>query len=164
VFYSVYLKQHGYTATETGLLWALGVCAEIIMFILVAYLLKWFSLRCLLISSLTLSALRWFIIAYQPDNAPLLVFAQLLHAASFGVPHVVAIQFLTQFFGDRHQGKGQALYASISFGIGGMLGSLYSGYFWDSLGATQVFVIAALASGLALIIAFLAVGKTKTAV
>ncbi|WP_347985737.1 MFS transporter [Methylomonas sp. AM2-LC] len=161
VFYSVYLKQHGYTATVTGLFWALGVFSEIIMFILFARLVKWFSLRTLLLGSLSLSVLRWTIIAYEPDIAPLLVFAQLLHAATFGVAHVVAIQLLSQYFGDHHQGIGQALYASISFGIGGMLGSLYSGYFWDSLGAMQVFVIAALASGLALIIAYLAVGKTK---
>jgi PPP family 3-phenylpropionic acid transporter len=40
-----------------------------------------------------------------------------------------------------------------------MLGSLYSGYFWDQLGASQVFVIAALASGLALLIGFVGVGR-----
>ena len=159
VFYSVYLKQHAYTATATGLLWALGVCAEIVMFMLVSHLLRLFSLRRLLLVSLALTTWRWLIIAYQIDDLVWAIWAQCLHAASFGIAHVVAIQLLYQYFGEQHQGKGQALYASFSFGIGGMLGSLYSGYFWDQLGASQVFVIAGLASGLALLIGFLGVGR-----
>jgi PPP family 3-phenylpropionic acid transporter len=159
VFYSVYLKQQAYTATATGLLWALGVCAEIVMFMLVSHLLRLFSLRRLLLVSLALTTWRWLIIAYQVDQLAWAIWAQCLHAASFGIAHVVAIQLLYQYFGEQHQGKGQALYASFSFGIGGMLGSLYSGYFWDQLGASQVFVIAALASGLALLIGFVGVGR-----
>jgi len=159
VFYSVYLKQHAYTATATGLLWALGVCAEIVMFMLVSHLLRLFSLRRLLLVSLALTTWRWLIIAYQVDDLAWAIWAQCLHAASFGIAHVVAIQLLYQYFGEQHQGKGQALYASFSFGIGGMLGSLYSGYFWDQLGPSQVFVIAALTSGLALLIGFIGVGK-----
>ena len=162
VFYSVYLAQHGYSASLTGLLWALGVCAEILLFMTAVPLLKRFSLRGLLLSSLVLSVGRWLLIAYQVDNLLYVVLAQLLHAASFGLAHVVAMQLLNRFFGDRHQSSGQALYSSLSFGLGGMLGSLYSGYYWESLGGGLVFVIAALASGLALLPAFLAVGRLST--
>lgn len=164
VFYSVYLKQYGYTGSQTGQLWALGVCAEIVMFMLANRLLKLCSLRALLLGSLAFSVLRWLLIAYYADSPALLVSAQILHAATFGVAHLVAIQLLNQYFGAKHQGKGQALYASISFGLGGMLGSLYSGYFWDSLGASPVFMIAALASGVALLIAFIGVGRRKRVV
>ena len=80
---------------------------------------------------------------------------------AFGLAHLVAIQLLNQYFGASHQGKGQAFTASLSFGLGGMLGSLYSGYFWDSLGGSLVFMIAALASGVALLIAFIAVGRAS---
>jgi PPP family 3-phenylpropionic acid transporter len=161
VFYSVYLQQHGYSSSITGLLWALGVCAEILLFLFVSHLLRWFSLRQLLLSSLALSVLRWLLIAYQVDNLPVLIGAQLLHAASFGLAHVVAIQLLLGYFGDQHQGKGQAFYASISFGLGGVIGSMYSGYFWDGLGATQVFNLAALASGLAFLIALCCIARIK---
>ena len=159
VFYSVYLQQHHYTTTLTGFLWALGVVAEILVFIWMYGLFKRFSLRAMLLSSLTLSMLRWLMIAYGVDYLPIIVFAQLLHAASFGIAHVVAIQFIHQYFGAGHQSKGQALYSSLSFGLGGMLGSFFSGYFWDLLGGDTVFVIAALASGLALLIAFIGVGR-----
>lgn len=163
VFYSVYLQQHDYSATITGLLWALGVCAEILVFIWMYGLLKRIGLRGLLIGSLALSMIRWLMIAYWVELLPVIIAAQLLHAASFGVAHVVAIQLLHQYFGDGHQSKGQALYSSISFGLGGMLGSFYSGYLWDMLGGGPVFVIAALACGLALLIAFIGVARQKPA-
>lgn len=162
VFYSVYLQQHDYTATLTGLLWALGVCAEILVFIWMYSLLKYIGLRGLLLGSLALSMLRWLMIAYGAESLSVIVCAQLLHAASFGITHVVAIQLLHRYFGVHHQSKGQALYSSISFGLGGMLGSIYSGYFWDLLGGGTVFIIAGLACGLALLIAFIGVARQKT--
>lgn len=159
VFYSVYLNLHGYSSTATGLLWALGVVAEIIMFMLAGGLQARFSLRQLLLASLALSTLRWWLTAYWVDQLYWQLIAQLLHAASFGITHVVAIQLLYHYFGPAHQGKCQALYSSFSFGLGGMIGSLYSGYFWDSLGPSLVFLIAAFASGMAFLIAYLTVGK-----
>ena len=161
VFYSVYLQQHHYTTTMTGELWALGVVAEIFVFIWIHGLFGRFSLRTLLLSSLTLSVLRWLMIAYGVDRLLVIMFAQLLHAASFGVAHVVAIQFIHRYFGAGHQSKGQAFYSSLSFGAGGMLGSFFSGYFWDLLGGETVFVIAALASGFALLIAYIGVGRAR---
>lgn len=159
VFYSVYLNENSYTASQTGLLWALAVFAEIVLFLFIGSVLKRFSLRKLLLISLALTIFRWFILAYQVNSISWVIFSQLLHAASFGVTHVVAMQLLLKYFGQQHLGKGQALYTSISYGIGGMLGSLYSGYYWDNLGGSLVFVNAALVTGLALLLAFLAVAK-----
>ncbi|MBS4051002.1 MAG: MFS transporter [Methylomonas sp.] len=161
VFYSVFLQQHAYSTTLTGFLWALGVCAEILVFIWMYGLFKRISLRGLLLGSLALSTLRWLMIAHGVDSLPVIVAAQLLHAASFGIAHVVAMQLLHRYFGDRHQSKGQALYSSLSFGLGGMLGSFYSGYLWDALGGGPVFVMAALASGVAFLIAFIGVARQK---
>lgn len=159
VFYSVYLKQHGYSATDTGLLWATGVAAEILLFLVMRQLLQWFTPRTLLLWSVLLSVLRWLLIADGVDSLLLTIGAQLLHAASFGIAHVVAMQLLYQYFGKRHQNKGQALYSSISFGMGGMIGSLYSGYLWDILGGRLVYIIAALVCCLALLIAYIGVAR-----
>ncbi|MCQ8105293.1 MFS transporter [Methylomonas sp. SURF-2] len=163
VFYSVYLRQHAYSASLTGFLWALGVCAEILVFIWMYGLCKRIGSRGLLLGSLALSTLRWLMIAHGVDSLALIVAAQLLHAASFGVAHVVAMQLLQGYFGERHQSKGQALYSSLSFGLGGMLGSFYSGYWWDELGGDMVFVLAALACGAAFLIAFIGVARQKPA-
>lgn len=159
VFYSVYLKQHGYSATETGLLWASGVAAEVLLFMAMRQLLKWLSPRTLLLFAVLLSVVRWLLIAEGVDSLALTICAQILHAATFGVAHVVAMQLLYQYFGERHQSKGQALYSSISFGLGGMIGSLYSGYFWDMLGGSLVYIIAALVCCVALLITYIGVAR-----
>lgn len=161
VFYSVYLKQMGYSTLLTGGLWGLGVAAEIVMFMLARHFLEWFSLRSLLLWALVLSTVRWWLISQLANDLSWLVFAQLLHAATFGLAHLVAIQLLRQYFGPTHSGKGQALYSSIAFGLGSMLGSLYSGFFWDFLGPQAVYVLASLASGFAWLLAFLGVARQK---
>ena len=162
VFYSIYLNHHHYSASLTGFLWALGVFAEIILFIYIRRGLKRFSLRTLLLSSILLAIVRWLIIAWCADYFWLLFFAQLLHAATFAGVHVAAIHLVHLYFGDRHQGKGQALYASSSFGLGGMLGSYYSGYYWESFGAEFVYSMAAAFCSIALVIVYIWVGRENS--
>ena len=159
VFYSVFLKQYHYSGTLTGLLWSLGVSAEIVLFIFMRRLLRRFSLRNVLLTSIALGIVRWLTIAWCADNLPLLFVAQLLHAATFGAAHVAAIHLVDFYFGHRHQGKGQALYSSLSFGLGGMLGSLYSGYFWESLGPQFVYTLAAFSCFIAFAVAYVWVGR-----
>ncbi len=159
VFYSVYLKDHLYSTTVTGLLWSLGVVAEIVLFLFMKSLLRQFSLRAILLVSLFFSVVRWLLIGNYVDNFGLLLFAQVLHAASFGGTHISAIHFVHQFFDQAHQAKGQALYHSLSFGVGGMVGSLFSGQYWDLLGSHIIYTVAAISSGIAFIIAFVWVGR-----
>ncbi len=71
----------------------------------------------------------------------MLLVAQVLHGATFGAYHAAAIAVVNQWFPGRLQSHGQALYGSISFGAGGMLGGLLSGYTWDDLGAPWTFTI-----------------------
>lgn len=159
VFFSIYLEQYHYSATLIGMLWSLGAGAEIIVFIFMQGLLKYVSLRRILLVSGLLSILRWLLIALYADNMPLLIFAQVLHAATFGTSHIVAIHLVQKYFGQYHQGKGQALYSSLSFGLGGMLGGLYSGYAWDLYGGQWVFGFAAMLSAVAYAIAAIWVGR-----
>jgi PPP family 3-phenylpropionic acid transporter len=162
VFYSIYLKHYQYTASLTGFLWALAVFAEIVLFVYMSRVLKRFSLRAVLLTSILLSVLRWSIIAWCVDYFWLLLFAQLLHAATFGGAHVAAIHLVHLYFGDRHQGKGQALYTSLTFGLGGMLGSYFSGYYWESLGAEFVYSMAAVFCSIAFFIAYIWVGRESS--
>ena len=81
-----------------------------------------------------------------------MVFSQLLHAASFGLYHGVAIQLIHGQFAGSHQGRGQALYSSVSFGLGGAIGALLAGYAWMGIGATATWLGAAGASAVALLV------------
>ncbi len=159
VFYSIYLKQFDYSSRLIGSLWTLGVIAEIILFIFMRKLLTLFSLRRILLWSAFLSMLRWLIIALAAKSIYWIIGAQLLHAASFGSSHVVAIHLVDQYFGIQHQGKGQALYSSTSFGLGGMIGSLLSGYYWDDFGAMVIYSTAAGCCFIAFIISYFAIER-----
>lgn len=153
-FYSIYMQDHGYSLSLIGFLWALGVFAEVLIFMRMHKLVPKFGLKRLLLVSLLVAASRWVIVALFPTSMPLMVLAQIFHAASFGLYHAVSIQLIHQYFVGKNQGKGQALYSSVSFGAGGAMGSLYAGYTWEYFGTTTTFMIAAMVSLVAAYIAF----------
>ncbi len=158
-FYSVYLEEHGYTGAEIGQFWALGVFAEIVLFAVVHRVFRWVSPRAVLLWSFALSAARWLMIAWGVGHLGWLLAGQVLHAASFGAVHAVAIHLVHGYFRGPHHGKGQALYSSLSFGLGGALGSVLSGYAWEAWGPHWVYTAAAGFSVLALMIAWPRVGR-----
>ncbi|TBU74412.1 MFS transporter [Phytopseudomonas daroniae] len=144
-FLSIHLEQLGYSRGLIGMLWALGVVAEVLMFMGMARLLRHFSVRQVLVVSFFIAALRWVLMGFLADHLLVLLFAQLLHAATFGSFHAASISFVQRSFGARQQGQGQALYASLA-GIGGALGALYAGYSWKGLGPEWTFALAGLAA------------------
>ena len=152
-FFTLYLEDHGYSRTHIGQLWALGVIAEIGVFVVMHRWLPRYGARRLLLASLALTTLRWLLIAGFADSLAVVLLAQTLHAASFGVYHAVAIHLVHQLFVGRNQGRGQALYSSLSFGAGGAVGSLVAGYVWTGIGPEWTYVCAAATSGLAWVIA-----------
>lgn len=143
-FFSIYLQEHGYRANLIGVLWALGVVAEIGVFLYIHRWLPRYGPRRLMTAALGLAALRWVLIGALPGVLPVLLFAQTLHAASFGVYHAVGIYMVHRYFVGRNQGRGQALYSSLTFGAGVAAGSLAAGYAWDALGGAWTFGLAAL--------------------
>jgi PPP family 3-phenylpropionic acid transporter len=164
-FYSIYLVDHGYSKAAVGWLWAVGVVCEIGVFILMPRLFRAFSLEGLLITSFALATLRFVLIGWGVESLVVLVFAQTLHAASFGSFHASAMARVQRFFGGRHQAGGQAIYGSLSFGLGGTLGALGAGVAWEVLGPTWTFTAssAAAAVGGILLLVWLRPGARRLA-
>ena len=153
-FYTLYLEAADYSAAFIGQLWALGVLAEIGVFLCMPLLLPRFGARRLLLVAVSLTMVRWLLIAGYVEQPVMLVFAQTLHAASFGLYHAVAIYMIHVLFTGAHQGRGQALYSSLSFGAGGAAGSLASGYLWNGIGPEAMYLMAAAISLLAIVVVF----------
>lgn len=150
VFFSIYLQDHGYEVALIGGLWALGVLAEVVTFVVMHIALRSFGPRRLLLATLLLAALRWLLIAGFVEHVALLVMAQLLHAMTYGVFHASAIHLIHHHFRGRTQVRGQALYGSLTFGAGGAIGSYAAGVLWDAAGPQITFGVAAVVSALAL--------------
>jgi PPP family 3-phenylpropionic acid transporter len=144
VYYSLYLAQIGYSNTVIGLMWSLGVVVEVVFFFYQTPLFLRFGMRKLMLASLLLAVLRFLLIGFGAESLWLLLLAQVLHAATFGVHHSASIATLQHWFAGPLQARGQALYSSISYGLGGTLGALLLSLLWDAFGARVVYLAAAL--------------------
>ena len=63
-----------------------------------------------------------------------------------------AVVAVNEWFGSQHQARGQALYGSISFGAGGMMGGVLSGYTWDWIGSAWTYSLGAVFALLGLLV------------
>lgn len=151
-FFSIHLVEHAYSKTAVGLLWALGVVCEIAVFFLMPRLAQRYSHARLLQAGLAAAVLRFLLIGWWVDSVPVMLFAQVLHALTFGAFHAAAVALVHACFRGRHQSRGQALYSSLSYGAGGMLGTLASGPVWHHWGASVLYSCSACVALLGLLI------------
>jgi len=138
-FFSIYLVEHGYAKSAVGGLWALGVICEIGVFFLMPWLVRRYGFTRILIGSFGLAVLRFMLIGWGVDFLLLLLVAQVLHAATFGAYHAASVGLVHEFFQGRHQSKGQAMFGSLTYGAGGVLGGLASGPIWQHYGASVLY-------------------------
>ncbi|MDG6778383.1 MFS transporter [Thiomicrorhabdus sp. zzn3] len=144
-FFTIHLSELGYDKTSIAWLWALGVIAEIGVFLYMSRLFQAYSVRFLILLSIVLTLIRWLMNAYLADHLGWMLVAQTLHAASFGLFHAAAIHLIDHFFRGRHHGKGQAIFAASSHGLGGAVGMLSAGYAWSWGHAELAYGLSALA-------------------
>lgn len=142
-FFSIYLQDHGYTASRVGELWAVGVIAEIGVFLFAHQWLDRHGALRLFQLAILITAARWLLLANFVDSLLILILIQTLHAASYGLFHAASIELVHQYFPGKLQGRGQALYASASFGLGNALGSWSSGHLWGIYGDKTTYILAA---------------------
>lgn len=158
-FYSIFMEEKGYTKFAIGWLWALGVIAEILIFMVMHRLMDRFSSRALLTLSLVLGAIRWVLTSAYPDQLWVVLLTQLFHAATFGVFHAVAIHWVQHHFTSSASGQAQAFYSALSFGAGGAVGSYIAGIMWEDFGGESSFYLAAIACVLGAMLAMIKLPK-----
>jgi PPP family 3-phenylpropionic acid transporter len=151
IYFSIFLSDYGYNKTIIGLLWSFGVAAEIIMFLYLPKFINKINSFYLFSVALTLTVLRWLGTGFFADNMVLLFLIQALHAASFGLFHVVAVKYISSFFPSGMRSRAQSVYAISSFGLGSLIGSIAVSLTWSRFGGETVFA----ASGLLALLAFI---------
>jgi PPP family 3-phenylpropionic acid transporter len=130
--FTLYLEGLGFSPFCIGMLWILGVVAEVGRFWVAPALFARVGRRSLLIAALLLTALRWLLIGTLATYPVFLLMAQVLHLASFGLCHAVGMSYVHALFPGALQGRGQALYSALGFGAGGVVGSLVGGLLWGA--------------------------------
>jgi PPP family 3-phenylpropionic acid transporter len=163
VFFSIHLVAHGYGKAVVGMLWSLGVVAEIGVFIAMPHLLRQLSARTILVSSLALAVVRFALIGWAVDSAPMMLLAQLFHGATFGAAHAAAVALLNRSFPAAQQARAQALYGSFSVAFGGMLGNLAGGAAWQYLGPELTFTVGSAFAAMGLAVAWFGLPAARAA-
>jgi PPP family 3-phenylpropionic acid transporter len=147
-FLSLHLERLGYSGMQIGVLWTLGVVAEIVVFLALPALFRRFSLAGILAFSFACAVVRFLGIAWLAHYLWIIVAAQLLHAATFGAFHAASVAAVHRVFAASAHARGQALYSGVTYGAGGAFGALAAGWAWQAGGPGPAFSVSA-AAGLA---------------
>ncbi len=142
VYFSLYLSDIGYSKSMIGIMWSFAVIAEIIFFFYQSTIFKKFGISNLMLLSFFVGIIRFLLIGFGAEHLILLFISQILHFASFGAHHSASIATIQVWFSGPLQARGQALYISISYGLGGTFGGLLMSACWDIYGPKFVYIIA----------------------
>jgi PPP family 3-phenylpropionic acid transporter len=152
-FLTLHLERAGHSSTMIGVLWTLGVLAEIAVFLCLPALFRRYSLSQILFASFACAVIRFLALAWFPGELWLVLVAQLLHAATFGAFHAASVAAVHRVFPEAAQARGQTLFSSLSYGAGGAAGMLGAGWLWDAAGPGFAFSLSALAGLAGLLLA-----------
>jgi MFS transporter, PPP family, 3-phenylpropionic acid transporter len=144
-FSTIIWKAQGLGGTIIGLLWALGVVAEIGFMALGHRLVRRFGPAPLLLCGGALSIVRWAMMALLPPLW-LLWPLQILHAFSFAAVYLAGIELIYQRVPQTYQGLAQTFSASYVFGFLTGVSTLASGPIYDALGVKGYGVMAIMAT------------------
>lgn len=139
-FFTIYETDHGMSMDMTIYLWSFGVIMEIMMLFFQGRLLQKNALTILQIATFA-TVIRWFLLFLYPKTLAVSFFTQSIHALSFALFHSAAISHLFSLYKKRK--LAQQFFLGVTYGLGGFLGAVYSGYVYEYFGS-YLFLSAAL--------------------
>jgi len=142
-FFSLYLADAGYTGSQIGLYWVVGVISEIVLMWLWSRPIQQAAPALVFSLCLLLASLRWLGIGMTSDPI-LLTILQLLHAASFAAFHVAAIVWVKRLAPDTRHAAAQGSYSAAGFGLGSTVGIMGCGLIVAESGFVMAFYLCAL--------------------
>ena len=150
VYYAFsYLRwaEIGYSASTIGLLWAVGVVAEIILLAKARGFVRRFGATALLALGGAGAALRWTLTALEPPLA-VMFFVQILHALTFAAAYLGAVEFLDRAAPTRLINTGMTLMSTTGVGAITGVATVVSGFIWSDYGAAAAYgLMAAMGAG-----------------
>jgi len=137
-FFSIHMQREGYARGSIGLLWGLGVAAEIVIMFLSRSLSARFAPVPVMIGCTLVAGARWGLLAASAHPV-VVVAAQMLHAFTFAAFHIAAVSQTHRIFPRELHASGQGLLGGITYGLGTVTGAFVSGFLFDLAGAWRMF-------------------------
>ncbi|HGJ5874205.1 MAG TPA: 3-phenylpropionate MFS transporter [Arsenophonus apicola] len=128
-FSSIYWKEVGYSDTTIGLLWALSIAAEVIVFTFSYVLFRHWQASGLLLLAASCAVIRWGLMA-SFTALPILIVSQLLHSGTFTVCHLAAMRFISGRSEDEII-RLQAFYSALGLGAGLAIVTIVVGFVYE---------------------------------
>ncbi len=145
VFSVLHWQSLGLSNWWCGVLWAIGVTAEIILFLVAG---RWFPrLGPLALMGLggATALIRWSIMSFDPPLAVLLPL-QVAHGFTFGASHLGAINFLARAIPEHQAGTAQGLYSLMTGGLVMALSTQVAGIAYATTGGRAYAAMAVIAA------------------
>lgn len=140
--YGVYLGLHilaaGGAPGITGQVMAIGAITELPFIAFGGWLLQRLGSRRMITLAIIAFCIRYGIVAIFPGTAPVLVSA-LFQGASYGVFLVASITLASRLAPANHQATAQAVMATMSYGLGSIIGSFGGGLIESASDTTALF-------------------------
>jgi PPP family 3-phenylpropionic acid transporter len=127
-FFTIYETSNGIALNIVSYLWIFGVLCEIVMLIFQGPLLAKFNLLTLLLLTTLSGVARWLMVAFFPKSIAIMMLAQATHALSFALYYTASIAYVYRLYTQKH--LAQQFYLGISFGLGGAVGAIVSGFIY----------------------------------
>jgi PPP family 3-phenylpropionic acid transporter len=147
-FFTIYETDHGISLQTVSYLWTFSIICEITLFYFQATLFKRIGLLSLIKLAISLTIIRWLLLYLFPNSLGIAYLSQSLHAFGFALHHTAAISFLYLTY--QNKKLSSQFYYGLSFGLGGFIGALLSGYLYGD----KLFLYAAFIAFLSLFFLF----------
>ena len=151
-FSVIHWQRLGIDPAVIGYFWALGVVAEVILFNFAWWFREALSVRAMLVVASLGVVVRWWILG-AASQIELILFAQTLHAFTFGICHIAVTQYIQmkpQAMSIPLQAVYNALPASAAIG----LMTSFTGFYFDDFGGGVFYGMAAMGLVALLLCAF----------
>jgi MFS transporter, PPP family, 3-phenylpropionic acid transporter len=159
-FGSIAFRAQGYGDGMIGLLWAIGVATEIVLFVFASRSLGGAARAyAFLVVGAATSIVRWSLMAFVlPTWALFLV--QATHAGTFAATHLGAVYALTKLVGESRRAQAQGWISGVNALIYAAC-TYASGFLWEAFGLRAYFGMTALAAA-GLLLALIAAARDRS--
>ncbi len=151
-FSVIYWRKTGFSGTDIGILWSVGVLAEVILFTFATRLRRRFDLWSMMIFGCSMAVGRWLLFPLDMSFGGYFLL-QCLHAFTFGILHVGVQSRLVERVAEEQEAAAQGLYFFYT-GIFMSAATFLSGYAFNWYGVDGFYLMSLIAAaGLVCVVA-----------
>ncbi len=150
-FGSIHWKTNQISEDWIGILWAMGVLGEIVLFSYAGRILTFIGPARLIALAGLAGLVRWPLMAMTLETIPLLGL-QLLHAMTFGATHIGAMHYIQRRIDPSLSATAQSLYSGVVMGGAMSLAAYASGFLYDAHAGGAYHAMGAMAAAGGLIV------------